>query len=118
MSPESRSEATDILTLLGDEYVQSILVATSTTPKSAKELSDELGTARSTVYEKTEQLVAHDLLVERTRVVDDGSHHSVYEANVEHLDVDLDDGAFQVRVETRETPARRFTNIWNDIREA
>lgn len=118
MCPDSRSDATDILTLLGDEYVQSILVATTTTPKSAKELSDELGTARSTIYERTEQLVAHDLLVERTRIVDDGSHHSVYEANVEHLDIDLDDGRFQVSVETRDTPASRFTNLWSDIREA
>ncbi|WP_299333100.1 ArsR/SmtB family transcription factor [Haloplanus sp.] len=118
MCPESRPDATDILTLLGDEYVQAILVATSTTPKSAKELSDELGTARSTIYEKTEQLVAHDLLVERTRIMNDGSHHSVYEANVKHLDVDLNAGDFQVRVQTRDTPASRFTNIWNDIREA
>jgi len=116
--PESRSDATEILTLLGDEYVQSILVATSTMPKSAKELSDELGTARSTIYERTERLVAYDLLVERTRIVDDGSHHSVYEATVEHLDVDLAAGQFRINVETRDTPASRFTNIWNDIREA
>jgi methylthioribose-1-phosphate isomerase len=118
VSTESEEEeARTLLTLLGDEYVQSILAATSEEAKSAKELSAELDTARSTVYRRAEEMLDHSLIVEETRIRDDGSHHSVYKANVDHLDVELTDGEFAVRVETRETPADRFTEVWDDIRD-
>ena len=80
-------------------------------------LAEELDAARSTIYDRTERMVEHGLLVERTRIVEDGSHHSVFEANVDHLDVDVVDGELVVAVERRESAAERFTNIWNDIRE-
>ncbi len=107
-----------MLSLLGDEYVREILVATSESPKSAKELSEELDAALSTVYDRTEQMVGHRLLVERTRIMEDGSHHSVYEANIDHLDIDVGEGELDVQVRTRESAAERFTSIWSDIREA
>lgn len=111
-------EGTNVLSLLGDKYVQAILVATNEAPKSVKQLSDELDAAASTVYDRTEKMVDHDLLVERTRIMEDGSHHSVYEGNIDHLDLDVEDDRLVVGVQTRETPAERFTAIWNDIREA
>jgi hypothetical protein len=46
------------------------------------------------------------------------SPHSVFEANIDHLDIDIEDGQFTISVETRESPAGRFTSIWNGIREA
>lgn len=107
-----------MLSLLGDEYAQEILTATHGSAMSAKELSAELDLARSTIYDRTEEMLEYELLVERTRIMEDGSHHSVYEANVEHLGVRLENGKFEVTVETRETPAERFTNIWSDIRRA
>jgi predicted transcriptional regulator len=113
----STTDATDLLSLLGDEYVQRILVATDAGPLAARELSEELDVARSTVYDRTERMVEHGLLVERTRIVEDGSHHSVFEANVDHLDVEVVEGELQVQVERRESAAERFTNIWSDIRE-
>ncbi|MEF8814821.1 MAG: transcriptional regulator [Halovenus sp.] len=116
MEPDSE-EGKAVLALLGDEYVQDILVATSEAPKSAKQLSDELDAAPSTIYDRTETMVAHHLLVERTRIMEDGSHHSIYEVNVDHLDIDIEDGKLDVQVQTRESPAGRFTTIWNDIRE-
>ncbi|MDY6819594.1 MAG: winged helix-turn-helix domain-containing protein [Halobacteriales archaeon] len=106
-----------LLALLGDEFVQAILAATSDTPKSSKELSEELDVARSTIYRRVEEMLGYDLLIERTRVMEDGSHHSVYRANIDHLDIELVDGEFKVQVETRETPADRFTTLWEDIRE-
>lgn len=118
MSSRSEEDPADVLSLLGDEYVREILVATSESPKSAKELSEELDIALSTAYDRTERMVGHRLLVERTRIMEDGSHHSVYEVNVDHLDIDIGDGELDVQVQTRESAAERFTNIWNDIREA
>jgi predicted transcriptional regulator len=116
VSTENRSD--ELLELLGQERVRQILAVTSREPKSAKELSEECDVALSTIYRRVEEMVASDLLVERTEIESDGSHHSVYEANVDHLDVDIDDGTVEVNVHVRENAAQRFSRIWSDIRES
>lgn len=115
MSTDTRSD--ELLGLLGQERVRQILAATSRDPKSAKELSEECDVALSTIYRRVEDMIASDLLVERTRIESDGSHHSVYEANVDHIDVDID-GTIGVSVHVREDAAQRFSRIWSDIRES
>jgi len=115
VSGETSSE--ELLELLGEKLVRQILAATSRKPLSVKELSEECDVARSTIYRRVEDMVAHDLLAERTQLETDGSHHSVYEANVDHLAVDIDDGTINVRVHAREDASQRFSRIWNDIRE-
>ena len=115
MSTDDRSD--ELLELLGQERVRQILAATSRDPKSAKELSEECNVALSTIYRRVEDMIAGDLLVERTRIESDGSHHSVYEANVDHIDVDID-GTIDVSVHVREDAAQRFSRIWSDIRES
>jgi predicted transcriptional regulator len=109
--------AGDVLELLGKRRVREILAATSREPLSAKELSEECDVAVSTIYRRVEDMVATDLLVERTRIEADGSHHSVYEANIEHLGVDVDDGTIDVEMHVREDAAERFSRIWSDIRD-
>jgi predicted transcriptional regulator len=115
VSTDDRSD--ELLELLGEKRVRRILAATSREPKSAKELSEDIDVARSTIYRRAEQMVAQDLLVEGTRIEADGSHHSVYEAHVDHLDVDIEGGTLAVSVHVREDPAERFSRIWTDIRE-
>ncbi len=115
MSSDDRSD--ELLELLGEERVRQILAATSRESMSAKELSDECDVALSTIYRRVEQMVAHDLLIERTQIESDGSHHSVYDANVDHLDVDIDEGTIDVSVHVREDAAQRFSRIWSDIRD-
>jgi DNA-binding transcriptional MocR family regulator len=115
VSTEPRSEA--VLELLGEKRVRQILAATSREPLSAKELSEECDVARSTIYRRVEELIDRDLLVERTQLEADGSHHSVYEANVDHLDIGIEDGDIEVSVHLREDAAQRFSRIWREIRE-
>lgn len=107
----------DLLELLGQERVREILAATSRERLSAKELSEECGVALSTIYRRADEMVEHDLLVERTRIEADGSHHAVYEANVDLVAVEIEDGSIGVRVSVREDAAERFSRIWSDIRE-
>ncbi|MDG5777154.1 transcriptional regulator [Haloarculaceae archaeon H-GB2-1] len=117
MSTKSPDDGTELLELLGDTYVQDILAATSQGQKSARELSSELEADISTIYRRVDDMLEYELLVERTQIVDDGSHHSVYKANIDHVDIDIEDGEFIVGVKVHESPAERFTRIWDDIRE-
>ncbi|KTG30624.1 winged helix-turn-helix domain-containing protein [Haloferax profundi] len=109
-------DSDELLDLLGDEYVRSILAAASLEPHSVKDLSERCGVAQSTVYRRLDDMLAHDLLVERTELVADGSHHSVYEAKLTHLDIDVVDGEIRVDTNVESSPAERFTRIWDDIR--
>ncbi|MDB2290664.1 transcriptional regulator, partial [Halorubrum ezzemoulense] len=84
---------------------------------SAKELSEECDGALSTIYRRVEDMVDNDLLVEQTQIENDGSHHSVYEANVDHVDVDIEDGTIDIKMDIREDAAQRFSRIWSDIRD-
>lgn len=114
----SSDETPDVLLeLLGEELVRQILAATSHEPMSAKDLSETCDVALSTIYRRVEDMIDSDLLVERTQIEADGSHHSVYEANVDHVDIDIDDGTIDVSVHVREDAAERFSRIWSDIRE-
>ena len=108
----------DVFELLGDRYVRTILRAASEDDMSAKELSEACDSAKSTVYRRIDDLVALGLLAEKTELEADGSHHSVYEANIDHLDVDIYDGTIDVSVHVREDAAQRFSRIWSDIRES
>ncbi|MFD1646823.1 helix-turn-helix domain-containing protein [Haloarchaeobius litoreus] len=116
MSNDEHSD--EVLELLGQQRVRQILAATSSEPRSAKELGEECDVALSTIYRRVEDMIEGDLLVERTRIESDGSHHSVYEANIDHLDVDIEDGIIDVHIHVREDAAQRFSRIWNDIRES
>ena len=115
MSTDDRSD--ELLTLLGEARVRQILAATSREALSAKELREECDVALSTIYRRVEDMVDQGVLVERTRIESDGSHHSVYEAKIDHLDVDIDGGSIEVDVHVREDAAQRFSRIWNDIRD-
>jgi len=113
VSTQERSD--ELLELLGQERVRQILAATSQESRSAKELSTECDVALSTIYRRVEDMITNDLLVEQTRIESDGSHHhSVYEAKVDHLDVDIDDGTIDVSVHVRENASERFSRIWSE----
>lgn len=109
--------ADELLELLGEQRVRQILAATSREPLSAKELSEECSVALSTIYRRVEDMVATDLLVEQTQIEADGSHHSVYRANINHVDIDVEEGTIDVKMHVREDAAQRFSRIWSDIRD-
>jgi predicted transcriptional regulator len=108
----------EILTLLGDEHVQTILSVTSEQPMSASELSDMCNVSSVTIYRRLEQLVEHDLVSAQDEIAADGNHFKKYEATVEHIGVRLDQGEFQVNVGSRmqDDASDRFKRMWDDIR--
>lgn len=106
----------DLFALLDDEYARAILTETSMGPMSAKTLSEEIDASLPTVYRRIEWLLAAGLIDERPAFQEKGRHYGVFEARLEHIDVDLAEGELSVSVETEPTdPADRFTAIWEDI---
>lgn len=107
----------ELLELLGDPYVRTILRAASQEPMSAKELSEECDSALSTVYRRVDDLIEYDLLVEQTAMERDGSHHSVYATRLDLLTVRVANGEFDMALEVERSAPERFTSMWENIRE-
>lgn len=106
-----------LFALLADEYARRILVATSREAMSARTLSERYEMSLPTVYRRVDRLQEFDFVVERTEIdTSGGHHHSVYEANLEHIDIDLDDGDLALKIRLREDAADRFTRLWREMR--
>lgn len=114
---DEESDADAVLDLLGDRTVRSILMAASLGQRSARAIAAEMDVAPSTVYRHVGDLTDANLLVERTKIEADGSHHGVYTTNVERVAVEFDSDGFHVRVHVSQTPSEQFARLWDDIRE-
>lgn len=111
--------ASTVLDLLGDEYARVIFLATAEEPLSAKELSEVCDVDVSTVYRRVDEMLEAGLLEEKTRLVPDGSHHSVYAAATDRIVVGVEEGSFTVDVaDGDESASGRFTRMWEDMRES
>jgi DNA-binding transcriptional ArsR family regulator len=113
---DGNDSATDLLTLLGDEHVQAMLRATTRTSMSASMLTETCDASRATIYRRIDDLLEHDLLIERLEIDGEGNHYKVYEANLEHVAIHLDDGEFEIQVTRREDAADRLSRIWEELR--
>lgn len=106
----------ELFDLLADDYARAILIATSREPMTANALSETQEMSLPTVYRRIERLQAYDLVDERIEIDPDGHHRSVYHAALDHIDVDLQEGEFEVRVRLREDAPDRFTRMWSAMR--
>jgi DNA-binding transcriptional ArsR family regulator len=102
--------------LLADETARAILTATSHEPMSASTLTERCDASGPTVYRRLQRLEDCGLIVERTEIDPDGGHHrQVYAPNLRRVTVELDDGAFEIRIERPEDMADRFTRLIEGI---
>ncbi|KTG11579.1 ArsR family transcriptional regulator [Haloprofundus marisrubri] len=115
----------EVLDILSDEYARDILAATSIKPMSAQQLADECEMSKPTVYRRVEQLRAHRLLDEQTKIRTKNNHYSVYTATLSEFSLQLDAGSFEssiARIDEESFPgeresdtADRFTKMWEDL---
>jgi len=113
----SDDAATEVFSVLDDEYSRAILEATRRGPKSGKELSEECEMSRATVSRRVNDLLDCGFLAERTHIDSDGHHYSEYEAVLDRVDVRLEtETGFDIRVEVEEDAADRFARIWTEMR--
>jgi len=93
----------DVLALLNTEYTRPILTAIETEAKAARDIAEECGASRPTVYRRLNALQAAGL-VETGMVYDaDGHHRTVFEATFESLSVDVTADGCAMTVTTTES---------------
>ncbi|GAB6860130.1 helix-turn-helix domain-containing protein [Haloplanus litoreus] len=103
------SDAEDVQALLDalhDPDCRAVLEATSEESLSASELSETCELPLSTTYRKLDALTTVGLLEERTRLCPDGKHASEYVRCVESVNVDVDEGGFELTVSRRRRAER------------
>jgi DNA-binding transcriptional ArsR family regulator len=106
----------ELLSVLDDEYARAILIETSQQPMSAKNLAEACDASLPTIYRRIDRLSEQGLVTERTTFRDEGRHYSIYEATLDRVVINLDDGELTVGVSTEPTDAAdRFTEMWEDI---
>jgi len=108
----------EVFALLDDAYARSLLSATSHEPMTAPELSDQCEMSKSTVYRRLNKLEECGL-VSAVHVPDpDGNQRKRYEAQLDELVVSLDEGEFELNLQTTTRTqefADAFTDLWEGL---
>ncbi|SFS08047.1 Helix-turn-helix domain-containing protein [Halomicrobium zhouii] len=106
----------DVVALLDDEHVRSILVATSAEPLSAKELGDRCDLSVSSIYRRVDELRDLDLLEERTRPRSDGHHETVYASALARFELTIRDGDLEWTLERADGDvADELSRMWGNF---
>ena len=107
-----------VFALLDDEYARSLLLATSHKPMTAPELSDQCEMSKSTVYRRLNKLEECGLVSAVHVPNADGNHKKRYEAQLDKLVVSLNEGEFDLNLQTTTRTqefADAFTNLWEGL---
>lgn len=105
-----------VVDLLGDDYARTILVHARDDPKSVEVLSDECDAAPSTIYRRVERLVEAGLLEVHQQLDPDGHHYKEYAARLDEVSITLEADGFSVEVDHGESPADRFTRLYEGFK--
>jgi len=110
------ADLADVVALLDDEHVRSILVATSAEPLSAKELGERCDLSVSSIYRRVDRLRRLDLLEERTRPRSDGHHETVYVSVLDRFELTVRDGELDWTVDrTGDDVADELSRMWGNF---
>lgn len=102
---------------LADEYSRAILVSTIQTPKSAIEVSAERNIPISTAYRRLHELEEAGLVVvERSKVTEDGKRFELYRSTVRSVSVSFNLNSIDVELVPNEDMVARFTRLWDYMR--
>ena len=114
----SEDDTVDIVDVLGDEYVQTILAQTHTEPRSVDSLSDACDADPSTIYRRIDRLQEAELLEDQQRLDPDGHHYKVYTASLREVRIRLEEGGYDVEIDriVEESPADKFTRLYEGFK--
>lgn len=108
----------DVVDLLGDDYVRTILTETRDGPKSVDALSEACSADPSTIYRRVEQLEAAGLLAANQRLDPEGHHYKEYGATLQAVHVHIETRGYDIEIDsiTEEEPADRFTRLYEEFK--
>ncbi len=107
----------ELLGTLGNKYSAEILEATDE-PRSAQELSDELGIPIATCYRRIDELTEHDLLELHDNILsDDRRRIKVYRRNVDAVRIDFDE-TLMIDVDERTEVTNKLDEAWRTLSES
>ena len=95
-SPTETADPEELLSLLGDEYARSILQTIAQTPCSGREIVDETGFSKATVYRRLDRLEAAGLVASETMFDPDGHHRERFRATVEGATCEFGPGGIEM----------------------
>jgi len=106
----------ELLQTLGNKYSAEILEATDE-PRSAQELSDELGIPIATCYRRIDELTEHNLLELHDNILsDDRRRIKVYRRNVDAVRVEFDE-TLTVDIDERSEVTNKLDEAWRTLSE-
>lgn len=79
----------EVIDLLGDDYVCDILRALEPGPKPARDLADQCGMSRPTVYRRLDRLTAAGLVESRMSLAQDGHHRLAFHLVFDELQLQV-----------------------------
>lgn len=108
----------DVVDLLGDDYVRTILVQTREAPKSVDALSEACGADPSTIYRRVRRLQEAGLLTDHQRLDPGGHHYKEYGAALRAITVRIGPEGYEVDIDRakEEEPADRFTRLYEGFK--
>ena len=107
----------ELLQALGNKYSADILEATDE-PRSAQELSDELGIPIATCYRRIDELTEHNLLDLHDNILsDDRRRIKVYRRNVDAVRVQFDE-TLTVDIDERTEVTNKLDEAWRTLSES
>ena len=108
----------EVVALLDDEHVRTILAATSESPRSAADLGERCGISESTIYRRVDRLTDAGLVEARTRPRRDGHHETVYVATLARFEMRVADGAIEWTVDRERGQtdvADELARMWGEL---
>ncbi len=107
----------EVLQTLGNKYSAEILEATDE-PRSAQELSDELGIPIATCYRRIDELTEHDLLELHDNILsDDRRRIKVYRRNVDAVRIEFGE-TLAVDITERTEVTNKLDEAWRTLSES
>jgi DNA-binding Lrp family transcriptional regulator len=108
----------EVVDLLGDEYVRTILTETRARPQSVDALSDACDADPSTIYRRVERLEEAGLLTPNQRLDPGGHHYKEYGATLEAVHVYIETDGYDIELDRTadEEPADRFTRLYEGFK--
>jgi len=81
-TPET-TDSEELLALFGDEYARSVLQTIARSPCSGREIVEETGFSKATVYRRLDRLDAAGLVASETMFDPDGHHRERFRSTIE-----------------------------------